>query len=89
LAEAWYKKTGLPFVFARLCYNRHEKAIQKMARTFAQTKVKIPQYILKNEAKKRGITPNQLTWYLQYIHYNMDDKAKKSLKLFLNKSRRL
>ena len=89
LAEAWYKKTGLPFVFARLCYNRHEQAIQKLARTFAQTKVKIPQYILKKEAKKRGITPNQLTWYLQHIHYNMDDKAKKSLKLFLNKSRRL
>ena len=89
LAEAWYKKTGLPFVFARLCYNRHEQAIQKLARTFAQTKVKIPQYILKKEARKRGITPNQLTWYLQHIHYNMDDKAKKSLKLFLNKSRRL
>ncbi|WP_373032805.1 MqnA/MqnD/SBP family protein [Sulfurovum sp.] len=89
LAEAWYKETGLPFVFARLCYNKHEQAIQKLARTFAQTKVKIPQYILKKEAKKRGITPKQLTWYLGHIRYKMDDKAKKSLKLFLNKSRRL
>ncbi len=89
LAEAWYKETGLPFVFARLCYNKHEQAIQKLARTFAQTKVKIPQYILKKEAKKRGITPKQLTWYLSHIRYKMDDKAKKSLKLFLNKSKRL
>jgi len=89
LAEAWYKETGLPFVFARLCYNKHEQAIQKLARTFAQTKVKIPQYILKKEARKRGITPKQLTWYLSHIRYKMDDKAKKSLKLFLNKSRRL
>lgn len=89
LAEAWYKETGLPFVFARLCYNKHEEAIQKLANSFSRTKVKIPQYILKQEAKERGITPKQLRWYLQHIHYKMDDKAKKSLKLFLKKSRRV
>ena len=89
LAEAWYKETGLPFVFARLCYNKHEEAVQKLARAFAQTKVKIPQYILKKEAKKRGITPKQLTWYLGHIHYKIDHKAKKSLKLFLKKTGRL
>jgi chorismate dehydratase len=89
LAEAWYKKTGLPFVFARLCYNKHDKAIQRLAKQFAQSKVRIPQYILKREAKKRGITPKQLTWYLEHIHYKMDDKAKKSLKLFLKKSKKL
>jgi len=89
LAEAWYKKTKLPFVFARLCYNKHEKAIKKLADTFGQTKVKIPQYILKKEAEKRGITPKQLTWYLTHIHYKMDYKAKRSLKLFLQKKRRL
>lgn len=89
LAEAWYNETGLPFVFARLCYNKHDKAVQKLARRFAQTKVKIPQYILKKEAEKRGITPKQLTWYLGHIHYQMDAKAKRSLKLFLKKSRRL
>lgn len=87
LAEAWHDKTGLPFVFARLCYNKHGKEIQKIARTFAHTKVKIPQYILKKEAKKRGITAQQLTWYLDHIYYEMDDKAKKSLKLFLKKSK--
>jgi len=89
LAEAWYKETGLPFVFARLCYNKHEEAIQRLANSFSHTKVKIPQYILKKEAQKRGITPKQLTWYLEHIHYKMDDKAKKSLKLFLRKSRKI
>ena len=89
LAEAWYEETGLPFVFARLCYNKHGKSIQKLARSFSHTKVKIPQYILKKEAKQRGITPKQLTWYLNHIHYKMDDKAKKSLKLFLKKSKKI
>jgi chorismate dehydratase len=84
LAEAWYEKTGLPFVFARLCYNRHDQAIKKLAKTFAKSKVKIPQYILKREAKKRGITPKELTWYLEHIYYEMDWKAKRSLRLFLS-----
>jgi len=89
LAEAWYEKTGLPFVFARLCYNKHGEAVQKLAHSFSHTKVKIPQYILKQEAKKRGITPKQLTWYLDHIYYKMDDKADKSLKLFLKKCRKI
>ncbi len=84
LAEEWYSKTGLPFVFARLCYNKHGKSIEKLAHTFAQTKVKIPQYILKHEAKKRGITPKQLIWYLEHIYYKLDWKAKRSLKKFLS-----
>ena len=84
LAEAWYEKTGLPFVFARLCYNKHDDTVKKIARKFAGTKVKIPQYILKKEAKKRGITAKQLTWYLEHIYYTMDHKAKRSLKIFLN-----
>ena len=84
LAEAWYAKTGLPFVFARLCYNQHGRSVEKLARTFAHTKVRIPQYILKKEAKKRGVTAKQLSWYLEHIYYTMDWKAKRSLKKFLN-----
>lgn len=89
LSEAWYKETGLPFVFARLCYNKHEETIQKLANSFSHTKVKIPQYILKREAQKRGITPKQVLWYLEHIHYKMDHKAKRSLKQFLKKSRKI
>jgi len=84
LAQAWHDKTGLPFVFARLCYNKHGKTVKKLAKAFAQSNIKIPQYLLKREAKKRGITPKQLTWYLEHIHYEMDWKAKRSLKKFLS-----
>ncbi len=84
LAEAWYEKTGLPFVFARLCYNRHGRSIEELAKKFAQKKVKIPQYILKREAKKRGITAKQLSWYLEQIYYTMGYKEKQSLKKFLS-----
>jgi len=83
LAEAWHQRTNLPFVFARLCYNRHGKAIKSLARRFSRSRTRIPQYILKREAAKRGITPAQLLWYLKYIHYEMDWKAKRGLKKFL------
>jgi len=84
LAEAWYEKTGLPFVFARLCYNKHGVQVEKLAKCFTRTKVRIPQYILKREAKKRDITPKQLTWYLEQIYYTMGYREKRSLKKFLN-----
>lgn len=86
LATAWYEETQLPFVFGRLCYNCHAKFIQNIAQKFMQRPVKIPQYILKKEAKKRNITPKQLLWYLKYIEYHLDYKAQKSLKLFLKKT---
>jgi chorismate dehydratase len=86
LAQEWYNKTKLPFVFGRLCFNKHEKEIEKLATIFIKTPIKIPQYILKREAKKRGISTRDLRWYLEHIYYNMNWKAKKSLQLFLKKS---
>lgn len=83
LARAWYDKHGLPFVFARLCYNKHGLKIEKLADKFIRAKIKIPQYILKKEAKKRSITVKELLWYLDYIYYSMDYSSKKSLKIFL------
>jgi len=83
MAQAWHERTGLPFVFARLCYNQHGKHIQKMAKRFVHTRTRIPQYMLKKESKQRGITPKQLSWYLDHIYYEMDWKAKRGLKKFL------
>ena len=54
LAEAWHQKTNLPFVFARLCYNKHGKAIEKLAKKFGKTKVKIPQIYFKKRSRKTG-----------------------------------
>ena len=83
LAEAWHAQTGLPFVFARLCYTRHGAAIERLAREFARTRVRIPRTVLKREASKRGITPEQLTWYLEHIHYTLDWRARRGLRRFL------
>jgi chorismate dehydratase len=86
LSQEWYNRTKLPFVFAKLCFNCYEKSIQVIAKKFIQHPVKIPQYILKKEAKKRGISTKQLLWYLEHIQYKMDYKSEKSLKLFLKLS---
>ena len=83
LATEWYKKTTLPFVFARLCYNSYGKKIKEIEKKFIKQPIKIPQYILKQEAKKRGIEPKKLVWYLKFITYQLDYKSHKSLKLFL------
>ena len=87
LAQEWKDKTGLPFVFARLCYNSYGKEIEYIAKKFSKQKINIPQSILKKEAKSKGVTPKELLWYLEHIHYKMDYRANKSLKLFLRKSR--
>ncbi len=88
LSQEWYNQTHLPFVFARLCYNKHGKEIEKLAKLFISKKIKIPQYILKREAKKREISPQSLLWYLEHIHYKIDYKAKRSLRLFLKKAKK-
>lgn len=85
LAQVWYEKYGLSFVFARFCYNKHKKYFEKLAKRFGNSKIKIPQYILKNEAKKTSLTPNQILKYLEQIKYNINVKEKKSLKLFFRK----
>lgn len=88
LAEVWYEQTGLPFVFGRLCYNQKRVQIEQLAKAFAKQKTKIPQYILKREAKKREITPKQLTLYLRYISYTIGWKEQRGLTLFLQKTRK-
>jgi len=88
LSQRWKEETGLPFVFARLCYNGYGEKIEALASGFASRRIRIPQTTLKKEAKRRGITPKELRWYLDHIHYRMDHRAKKSLKLFLKRSRK-
>ena len=87
LSLEWYKKTELPFVFARLCYNTHSQKIKKLAKKFVKQKSKVPQYYLKKAAKSKNITPNELKWYLEHIYYNLNYKEQKALKLFLKKSK--
>ncbi|HFC03318.1 MAG TPA: hypothetical protein ENJ74_00465, partial [Nitratifractor salsuginis] len=88
LAQAWKESTGLPFVFARLCYNRQGKRIRKLAKDFGSKEWKIPRYILEREARKRQISPAQLRWYLGHIDYRISWKGERSLRLFLKKAQK-
>lgn len=80
LATSWHEKTGLPFVFGILCYNKGYN--KKFEEKFLKTKVKIPQYILKAEAKSRGMDPKDILWYLQFISYEIGLDERRSLKMF-------
>ena len=89
LAKLWNEKYNLPFVFAQLCFTKNGKQIQKLADSFIQKKVKIPQYILKQYAKRAGITSSQILDYLDKISYNIGHKEKKSLKKFFKLSKKI
>jgi len=84
LSLLWYKKYGLPFVFARFCYNSHPKFYKNLAKVFLNSHIKIPYYIKMNYAQTRNITPKQIDFYLSKIHYKIDHKADISLKKFFS-----
>ena len=86
LAELWYQKYKLPFVFARFCINKNKKQYQKMIKLFLSKKIYIPQYILKKYAKKTNLNTKQIQDYLNLISYKLTYKEKKSLKKFLKLS---
>ena len=89
LAQYWKEKYDLPFVFARLCINNHYKYFNKLSNNFLNTKVYIPQYILKQYAKKTNLTVAQIKQYLTKITYKLNYKEKQSLKLFLQLSKKV
>jgi chorismate dehydratase len=91
LAKLWHDKYNLPFVFARLSFNKDEKYLKTLAKHFAQTKVKIPQYILKKYALNSNLSCKQIQYYLTKISYTIGYKEKQSLKLFfkLTKQKRI
>ena len=82
LAHEWRNRYDLPFVFARLCFNKHEKILKKLSKNFLNTKVKIPQYILKQYMDRSGLSAKQINEYLTKISYKISYKEKRSLKLF-------
>ncbi len=89
LAQAWRDKYNLPFVFAVLCTNRHHKIYKKLTNIFKRKNIKIPGYILRDYAKKRGVSPKEIREYLKLITYKIDKKEKIALKLFLKKGKAL
>jgi chorismate dehydratase len=88
LAEEWNIRYNLPFVFARLCFNKNGKIITEIAKEFTKNKVKIPQYILKRYSKKTNISTANILNYLDKISYDINYKEEKSLKKFLKLSKK-
>jgi len=82
LAQIWNDKYNLPFVFARLCINKHKKYLDKLSKDFLKTKVKIPYYILNKYSKKTKLSNKQILEYLEKITYKIGYKEKQSLKIF-------
>lgn len=83
LAKLWNEKYNLPFVFAKLCFNKHGKYLNNLTKKFNKRSLKIPQYILNDYSNKTGISKKEILYYLTKIDYKIEQKEKKSLKLFL------
>ncbi|WP_422110217.1 MqnA/MqnD/SBP family protein [Caminibacter mediatlanticus] len=87
LANEWYKKYKLPFVFALFCCNKKNQKYKKLINEFLKTKQKVPYSIIKKEAQKIGISPKEAKEYLdKIIYYKIGWREKKALKLFWKKA---
>ena len=89
LANEWYKKYKLPFVFARFCVNKHQKKYEKLIKEFLKSKQKVPYLTLKKYADTLGISYKEAKEYIdKIIYYKINWKEKKSLKIFLKNERK-
>lgn len=89
LGQLWKDRTGLPFVFARLCFHRHSAFYRALAEDFIRSKTRIPYYILWERSRKIGLSPKQMLAYLERIHYRIDHRAKRGLKQYYGQSDRI
>ncbi len=89
LAQEWYKKYRLPFVFALLCYHKDTKLYKKIEREFLKREYKVPQYLLKKAAQRTGVETKEILEYLDLISYKVDYRAQKSLKQFYKEAKKI
>lgn len=82
LAQLWYERHHLPFIFALLCYHKDQRLYNKIKKNFLRTPVKIPRYILEEAAANTKIPPQDIVEYLKYISYKVDKKSLQGLKKF-------
>jgi chorismate dehydratase len=80
LAEEWYNKQGLPFVFAKLCYHKNHQFMEKLSRDFKRPH--IPRYILKRASESSSVKITDILGYLDKIEYRCSPKSRKSLQKF-------
>lgn len=84
LAQEWYKKYKLPFVFARLCCHKHNKNFAKTVNRFANKNVKIPTYILRKASLENDISVKEIKSYLKLIKYRITPTSKRGLNKFFS-----
>ena len=89
LGEIWQQRTGLPFVFGRLCCVKNEKAYARLATKFLRSRIKIPRYILQSYAFSRGIKEREILNYLKFISYKIGVREEMALKKFIAKAKKL
>ena len=89
LGQIWHEKTNLPFVFGRFSYVKNGSFYKRLVSKFLQKNVKIPNYILAEYAKSRGISEQDIKWYLKFISYKIGSKEQKSLRKFFKEYRLL
>lgn len=82
LAAAWKARTGLPFVFARLCHHGHDARIHKIVRAFGRVRPRIPYYLLKQTEARTGIAAPVIRAYLKRIHYPIGAKEQQAIRTF-------
>jgi chorismate dehydratase len=83
LGQVWHGRTGLPFIFALLCTHHHTDELKRLSQKFVEKKIKIPYYILMENSRRSGLTPLQITHYLQFISYTIGEKEKRGYKRFV------
>lgn len=86
LGKVWNERTGLPFVFALLCTHNHTSELKRLSNAFVRKPIKIPYYVLMENARKSDLTPAQITHYLQYISYKIGEKEERGYKRFLKEA---
>ncbi|WP_104759763.1 MqnA/MqnD/SBP family protein [Helicobacter bizzozeronii] len=82
LAQVWYQKRKLPFVFGRFCYQAHGKFYTQIAHAFCKRPTKIPHYILEQKTQESQLKRQQILHYLKHIHYKIGAKEEFSLRCF-------
>lgn len=95
MANAWYEKTRLPFVFGRACFNSsgifYKNLINEFNHKMGQGKrykgIKIPHYILMPYVEKLDINKTFANDYLKHIYYKITTKEKRALMLFYRELR--
>ncbi len=91
MAALWYEKYSLPFVFGRMCFNKHGNFYtnlinsfnKKLGRNHKRYKgVKVPHYIIMQYVDRIQISKKFALEYLEKIYYTISKKELIALERF-------